>query len=121
MEKMSDLEIVKVPLNEIDKILPQVNFGKMPILYLELLENKQKVRGDLINKTYEPQQSPVRKERERDPEPEEKADEEERSREPSEDREPDQEPEESDEVDIQDKLNSVLGEDESSDKREDRI
>lgn len=56
MEKMSELEIIKVPLNDIDRILPQVNFGKMPILYLELLENKRKVRPDLINKTYEPRE-----------------------------------------------------------------
>lgn len=129
MEKMSDLEIIKVPLNDVDKILPQVNFGKMPILYLELLENKHKVRRDLINKTYEPQ-SPVRTEGEGTPEPEEAPTGESPERgcprdcsqdHPGDEPPQDQEPEsDTKEVDIQDKLNSVLGEDDiSSDKHAD--
>jgi hypothetical protein len=47
------LKITKVPLGYKPEIKP-INFGPMPQLYLELLENKDRVREDLKDKLYEP-------------------------------------------------------------------
>ena len=54
--KQRKIKIIKVP--NPDKFLdkPQV-FPRMPRLYLELLENKAKIKQDLINKEYNPQNS----------------------------------------------------------------
>lgn len=51
----NDVKIIKVPLKPSEKEIyhPQV-FPPMPILYLELIENKLKVKQDLINKDYNP-------------------------------------------------------------------
>lgn len=50
-----NIKIVKVPLSNSQKSInrPQV-FPRMPRLYLELLENKAKIKQDLINKEYSP-------------------------------------------------------------------
>jgi hypothetical protein len=50
-----NIKIVKVPLSNSQKSInrPQV-FPRMPRLYLELLENKSKIKQDLINKEYSP-------------------------------------------------------------------
>jgi hypothetical protein len=47
------LVVKKVPLDYYPERF-QTNFPSMPILYLELLENKQKVKKDLKNKEYVP-------------------------------------------------------------------
>lgn len=49
------VNIIKVPLSnsEKHKEYPQV-FKLMPLLYLELIENKAKIKQDLINKNYVP-------------------------------------------------------------------
>lgn len=52
---MSEVLIInKKPLDEYERILPNKHFPHMPILYLEFLENKTKVKKEYINKNYIP-------------------------------------------------------------------
>jgi hypothetical protein len=53
-----NIKIVKVPLSNSEKMVDrQQVFPRMPRLYLELLENKAKIKQDLINKEYSPKKS----------------------------------------------------------------
>ena len=47
------LRIVKIPLDYIPEDIP-ANFKSAPTLYLELLEDKQKIKSELRNKEYIP-------------------------------------------------------------------
>jgi hypothetical protein len=60
MAKKKSIKVVKVPLDkdELSADRPQA-FPKMPRLYLELIENKSKIKQDLINKEYNPSDNNV--------------------------------------------------------------
>lgn len=54
--KRARLQVIKKPLDYVP-IIHTPNFPKMPILYMELLENKKKVAPELRNKEYIPKES----------------------------------------------------------------
>ena len=54
-----NIQVIKVPLSESEKNRDNRDqiFPRMPRLYLELLENKTKIKQDLINKEYSPKKN----------------------------------------------------------------
>jgi|SRR5579864_1292445 hypothetical protein len=62
---MTDVEIIKVPIEDENRDIPVRKFKRMPILYLELVENKAKVKPELVNKPHEPQRLSVEKSEEK--------------------------------------------------------
>ena len=50
MTRNKKIKVIKIPLESYEKNkLPSQSFPRMPQLYLELLENKQKIKQELVN------------------------------------------------------------------------
>jgi hypothetical protein len=58
VKKHQPVKVIKVPLKRSSIDRPQV-FPRLPRLYLELIENKAKIKQDLVNKEHSPQISVV--------------------------------------------------------------
>ena len=54
MLETKKINVVKIPNENIQEDIIDKNFPRMPRMYLELLENKDKIKPELINKDYDP-------------------------------------------------------------------
>ena len=56
MVSNNKIEVVKVPNNKDPKVNDSTNpnFQRYPRMYLELIENKNKVKSEMVNKDYDP-------------------------------------------------------------------
>lgn len=54
MAETKKLNVIKIPNESTSDIAKAQNFPRMPRMYLELLENKEKVKPQLLNKEYDP-------------------------------------------------------------------
>lgn len=57
MLETKKLNVIKIPNNEIQEDIIEKDFPRMPRMYLELLENKDKIKPELLNKDYDPNEA----------------------------------------------------------------
>ena len=57
MLETKKLNVIKIPNNDIQEDIIEKNFPRMPRMYLELLENKDKIKPELLNKDYDPNEA----------------------------------------------------------------
>ena len=50
----SKIEVIKIPNNKNNKDVSTTKLNRMPRMYLELMENKDKIKPHLVNKEYDP-------------------------------------------------------------------
>ena len=54
MNDTKKLSVIKIPINDAEKSDKVDEFPRMPRMYLELLENKDKIKPELVNREYDP-------------------------------------------------------------------